>query len=89
VPTPEYSSQSTTVEEVGVDAQDDESAAGRGDVGSLAAVSRAAGEQNSGESELRAPAIQCRLARIISATKLPKFRSDELPKLKLFGGEPY
>ena len=86
---PEYSSQSTTVEEVGVDAQDDESAAGRGDVGSLAAVSRAAGEQNSGERELRAPVIQCRLARTISERKFPKFRSDELSELKPFGGEPY
>jgi len=55
VPTPPYSSQSTTVEDVGVEVEDGEGTAGAGDPGSFAAVSRAAGEQNSGERELSAP----------------------------------
>ena len=55
MPTPPYSSQSTTVEEIGVEEQDGECATGAGDSGSFAAVSRAAGEQNSGERELSAP----------------------------------
>jgi hypothetical protein len=55
VPTPPYSSQSTTVDDAGVEVPDGKSAAGAGDSGSFAAVSRAAGEQSSGERELSAP----------------------------------
>ena len=47
--------QSTKVDDAGVEAPDDKSAAGAGDSGSFAAVSRAAGEQSSGERELSAP----------------------------------
>ena len=55
MPAPPYSSQSTTVEDIGVEEEDGESATGAGDSESFAAVSRAAGEQNSGERELSAP----------------------------------
>ena len=53
MPTPEYSPQSTTVSEVGVEGHDEHE--GGGDEASPAAVSRCAGEQKRGESELCAP----------------------------------
>ena len=43
------------MEETGVEVEDGENATGAGDAGSFAAVSRAAGEQNSGEIEPSAP----------------------------------
>ena len=56
MPMPEYSPQSTTVSEVGVEGRDE--LEGGGDDASPAAVSRCAGEQKSGESELCAPVIR-------------------------------
>ena len=53
MPTPEYSPQSTTVSEVGVEGRGEHE--GGGDEASPAAVSRCAGEQKRGESELCAP----------------------------------
>ena len=53
MPTPEYSPQSTTVLEVGVEGRGEHE--GGGDEASPAAVSRCAGEQKRGESELCAP----------------------------------
>ena len=55
MPTPPYTTQSTTVDDAGVEAPGGRSAAGAGDSGSFAAVSRAAGEQSSGGRELSAP----------------------------------
>ena len=56
VPTPEYSPQSTTALEIGVEGPDE--LEGGGDDASPAAVSRCAGEQKSGESELCALLIR-------------------------------
>ena len=53
MPTPEYSPQSTTISDVGVEGYDE--LEGGSDDASPAAVSRCAGEQKSGESELCAP----------------------------------
>ena len=76
---PPYSSQSTTIEDAGVEVQDGESTAGAGDPGSFAAVSRAAGEQNSGESELSAP------TRTVPGGKTQKSRPAEYAVGQRFG----
>ena len=79
MPTPPYSSQSTTAEDVGIEVQDGESTAGAGDSGSFAAVSRAAGEHNSGESELSAP------TRTVPGGKTEKSRLAEYAFGQRFG----